>query len=261
MKDLYIIGAGGFGREVAWLVEKINRTKATWNLCGFIDDDASIHGKTEDGYRVLGGCDYLKELADEYWAVCAVGSPVVRKKIVEKISGYEGIHFAVLVDPDVEVSARTEVGEGTVICAGNMITVDIKIGRHNIINLGCTIGHDAVLEDYVTLYPSVNVSGMVHVGHTTELGTGAQIIQGLAVGENTVIGAGTVVVKDIPSNVTAVGSPAKVIKFHKEAVPRTARGYLNKKQPIPVADKQHRCVFYSIEESHICWDRIAFDGK
>lgn len=128
-----------------------------------------------------------------------------------------------MTDPDAKVSVRTEIGEGTIICAGNMITVDIKIGKHNIINLGCTIGHDAVLEDYVTLYPSVNVSGMVHVGHTSELGTGTQIIQGIAIGENTVIGAGTVVVKDIPSDVTAVGSPAKVIKFHKEIVPQIAR--------------------------------------
>lgn len=217
MKDLYIIGAGGFGREVAWLVEKINKTEKKWNLRGFIDDDAALHDTEEDGYQVLGGCDYLKQLKGEFWAVCAVGNPAIRKRIIERLADCGGIHFAVLTDPDVMVSVRTEVGEGTVICAGNMITVDIKIGRHNIINLGCTIGHDAVLEDYVTLYPGVNVSGMVHVGHTTELGTGAQVIQGLTIGKNTVIGAGSVVVKDMPGNVTAVGSPAKVIKYHKEA--------------------------------------------
>ena len=210
MKDLYIIGAGGFGREVAWLVERINEVNPIWNLKGFIDDKESLWGSVEGEYLVLGGCEYLNSLNNVY-AVCAVGSAKVRKIIIDKLKN-SNVKFATLVDPSALVSYRVEIGEGSIICAGTVITVDIKIGNHVIINLDCTIGHDDVIEDFVTIYPSVNVSGNVLIGECSELGTGMQIIQGKKVTPNTIIGAGAVVVKDCAESGTYVGSPAKRIK-------------------------------------------------
>lgn len=210
MKDLYIIGAGGFGREVAWLVERINEVNPTWNLKGFIDDNESLWGSVEGEYRVLGGCEYLKTLGEVY-AVCAIGFAKIRKAVVEKLDGSR-VKFATVIDPSVLMSKRVKVGEGTIICAGTIITVDIKIGNHVIINLDCTIGHDVDVEDFVSVYPSVNVSGNVLVGQCTELGTGAQIIQGKAIAANSIVGAGAVVVKNIEEPGTYVGSPAKKIK-------------------------------------------------
>lgn len=210
MKDLYIIGAGGFGREVAWLVERINEVNPIWNLKGFIDDKESLWGSVEGEYLVLGGCEYLNSLNNVY-AVCAVGSAKVRKIIIDKLKN-SNVKFATLVDPSALVSNRVEIGEGSIICAGTVITVDIKIGNHVIINLDCTIGHDDVIEDFVTIYPSVNVSGNVLIGECSELGTGMQIIQGKKVTPNTIIGAGAVVVKDCAESGTYVGSPAKRIK-------------------------------------------------
>lgn len=210
MKDLYIIGAGGFGREVAWLVERINEIEPTWNIKGFIDDNESRWGTKENDYVVLGGCDYLKTLGEVY-AVCAVGAAKVRKSVIEKIQE-SSIKFATLIDPSALISKRVEVGEGTIICANSILTVDIKIGKHVIINLDCTIGHDDIIDDFVTIYPSVNVSGNVHLGECSELGTGMQIIQGKTVAKNTIIGAGAVVVRDIEVSGTYVGSPAKKIK-------------------------------------------------
>lgn len=210
MKDLYIIGAGGFGRDVAWLVERINEIEPTWNIKGFIDDNESRWGTKENDYVVLGGCDYLKTLGEVY-AVCAIGAAKVRKSVIEKIQE-SSIKFATLIDPSVLISKRVEVGEGTIICANSILTVDIKIGKHVIINLDCTIGHDNIIDDFVTIYPSVNVSGNVHLGECSELGTGMQIIQGKTVAKNTIIGAGAVVVRDIEVSGTYVGSPAKKIK-------------------------------------------------
>ena len=210
MEDLYIIGAGGFGREVSWFVERINEVKPTWNLKGFIDDDESTWGLVRDGYTVLGGCDYLKKLGEVH-AVCAIASAKVRKIIVEKFADSR-VKFATLIDPTVFISKRVEIGEGTIICAGTIITVDIAIGNHVIINLDCTIGHDDTIHDFVTIYPSVNVSGNVDLGECSELGTGTQIIQGKSVAPNTIIGAGTVVVKSIEESGTYVGVPAKKIK-------------------------------------------------
>ena len=215
MKDLYIIGAGGFGREVAWIVERINKVKEEWKLKGFIDDNEAIHHTFEGGYEVFGGCDYLANLNDEAWVCCAVGNAIVREKIVRKLEDCHKLKWTTLIDPSVLLSERAEIGEGTIICAGTIITVDIRIGKHVIINLDCTIGHDDVIEDYVTIYPSVNVSGNVLVKKNAELGTGTQIIQGRKIGERTIVGAGSVVVKDLPDKCTAVGSPAKPIKYHE----------------------------------------------
>ena len=213
LKNLYIIGAGGFGREVAWLIERINKANPTWNLVGFVDDNQVTHGTYEGGYPVVGNCEWLKNKLEDVWVVCAVGSAKVRKKIIEKFEGCTNVKFATLVDPSVIMSNRVNIGEGSIICAGTIITVDVTIGKHVIINLDCTLGHDDRVADFVTIYPSVNVSGCVTIGECSELGTGMQIIQGKNIGNETIVGAGAVVVKDVPSKCTAVGSPAKVIKI------------------------------------------------
>lgn len=220
MKKIYIIGAGGFGREVAWLIERINENaetkgnEAEWQIAGFIDDNETIQGQQQDAYSVVGTCGDLMKMAEneEIYAVCAVGAAKTRKMIINKFIDSK-VKFATVIDPSVIISKRVEIGEGTIICAGNIITVDIKIGNHVIINLDCTLGHDDIIHDYVTIYPSVNVSGNVEVGECSEMGTGMQIIQGKNIGVQSIVGAGAVVVKDIPDKCTAVGSPAKPIKF------------------------------------------------
>lgn len=216
MKNLYIIGAGGFGREVAWLVERINRTEPVWKLQGFLDDNVKKHGLLEGSYPIIGGCDFLGNLEEDVWVVCAVGAATARERIVERLRQYKNIRYATLIDPSVLNSTSVRIGEGSIICAGTILTVDITIGKHVIINLDCTVGHDAQIEDFVTIYPSVNVSGCVIVGEKAELGTGAQIIQGKRIGRGTILGAGAVVTEEISSYCTAVGIPAKLIKSHEK---------------------------------------------
>ncbi len=213
MKDLIIFGASGFGREVAWAVERLNKAEPTWNLLGFMDDNDEIQNSLINGYKVLGKSSDVRHYPEAYF-VCAVGASRVRERIVNKLKSINpDIKFGTVIDPTVEMSNLVTVGEGTIICAHTIITVNIEIGSHVIINLDCTVGHDAILKDFVTLYPSVNVSGITNIGHAVELGTGMQIIQGKTVGDYSIVGAGAVVVKDIPEKCTAVGSPAKPIKF------------------------------------------------
>jgi sugar O-acyltransferase (sialic acid O-acetyltransferase NeuD family) len=216
-RKLYIIGVGGFGREVSWMVERINAHSLSWELAGFIDDDASLHGKKVRGYPILGGCGYFEHCREEVWVICAIGSANIRKQVVEKLRVYSNLRFATLIDPSALVCEENRIGEGTIICAKSMITVGISIGNHVIINLDCTVGHDDIIQDFVTLYPSVNVSGNVLIEEGAELGTGTQIIQGKKIGKETIVGAGAVVVRDLPGRCVAVGIPASPIKFLDES--------------------------------------------
>ena len=209
MKDLIIVGASGFGREVAWAVERINAKMPTWNLLGFIDDAEDIQERDINGYKVLGKTADAGKYKDAYFVV-AVGASKVREKIVGNLkSANPNVKFGTVIDPTVEISDLVTIGEGTIICAHSIITVNISIGSHTIINLDCTVGHDAVLQDFVTLYPSVNISGLTDIGHAVELGTGVQIIQGKTIVPNTIVGAGAVVIKDITESGTYVGVPAR----------------------------------------------------
>lgn len=212
MKDLIIIGAGGFGREVAWLVERINRVSPTWRLLGFLDDTPELQGKALHGYPVLGKTEALPLYNTAYF-VCAIGSSRARKSVIDRLSPLSP-RFATLIDPSVILSDRVEIGEGSLICAGSVLTVDISIGRHCVVSVGSTLGHDAVLRDFVTLYPAVNISGKTLIGLGAELGTGTQMIQGKTIGQGSIVGAGSVIIRDIPENCTAVGVPAKPIKTH-----------------------------------------------
>lgn len=213
MKDIVIIGSGGFGREVAWLIEDINKVNREWNIIGFVDDNEKIKGTKINGYEVIGNVEWLKN--QELNVVNAIGDPIVKKKVMTRLEE-SGNTYPVLIHPSVIYSDKTCFGEGSIICAGNIITVNIEIGKHVIINLDCTIGHDALLGDYTTVLPSVNISGFAKIGQCASIGTGSAIIQCITVGKNTVVGAGSVVVKDLPANCTAVGAPAKPIKFNIE---------------------------------------------
>ena len=134
----------------------------------------------------------------------------------EKCSKYNIIP-ATLVHPSVLMNKKNVcIGEGSIVCASNILTVNINVGKHTLINLDCTIGHDVIIEDYVTIYPSVNISGNCKVALCSELGTGTHIIQGKNIGKGTIIGAGTVVIRDIGDNCVAVGNPARVIKVMED---------------------------------------------
>ena len=213
-KDLVIIGAGGFGREASLLVEEINKAehyKAKWNLLGFIDDDYCKRGVKLRGYPVLGGFADLSELSAGVSAICVVGEPAYKKKMVEQVKN-RGLHFANLIHPEVELSADVSIGEGVLINKGCLLTTNIIIGNHVSINPGCGIGHDAVIGDYTTLMWRVNISGAVQIDEGCMIGSGTTILQGRSIGESVLIGAGAVVINDLQAKVTVAGVPAKVIQ-------------------------------------------------
>lgn len=208
MKDIVIYGAGGFGREVQWLIERINLCKKEWNFIGYVDDGMP-KGELIDDYPIIGGCDYLLGYDKKLYVTVAIGCAETRKVVVGKLRKNQNLKFPNLKDPSVLTSSRYQCGMGNIICAGTILTVDYSIGDFNIINLDCTVGHDVEISSYVTVYPSVNISGNVTIESMTEIGTGANIIQGIHIGEAAIIGAGSVVVRNIGGHCTAMGVPCR----------------------------------------------------
>lgn len=215
MKKIVIFGSGGFAREVVHLIEDINERNKEWELIGFIDDNEDNHGKTLNGVKVLGGREWLKEYSEDIYLALGIGNPRVKKVIIEDLKKHIHIKFPNLIHPTVKFSQYNTIGEGNIICEGNILTCNIDISNFTIINLNCTIGHDVALRDFVTILPNASISGNVILNECVDFGTNATIIQGLTVGKNSIIGAGAVVVKDIPDSCTAVGMPAKPIKYHE----------------------------------------------
>jgi len=214
-KLVLIFGASGFGREVAWLLEDCKEAGKAYKLAGFIDDDPVKLGKNQNDIPVMSIAE-AEQLYPEAFVVSGVGDPSIRELVIKKISN-TGFNFASLIHPRTEYSKWVEIGEGTVICAGNILTTNIQIGKHVQINLDCTIGHDVIMNDYTTLSPGVHVSGWVHFGMRVYVGTGAVIINGteanpLTIGDDAVIGAGACVTKSVPAKETWVGVPAKMMK-------------------------------------------------
>lgn len=207
-----IYGTGGFAREVAWITDSFPPIKS--NLLGFVDDDPAKHGLVINSLPVLGGHDWLVSNSGSLGVFIAVGDPEARHRVATRIRKIEHLHFPSLVHPSVQMGPEVELGLGTIICAGSILTCNIQIAPFAIINLHCTVGHDARIGAFSTLAPGVHVSGQVSIGVGANLGTGASMIQGLTIGAHTVLGAGAVANRDIPPGTTAVGVPAKVIKSH-----------------------------------------------
>ena len=152
-----------------------------------------------------------KNDTDDIWFVCVVGKPSVRAGLV-KMMRSKKLRFASGIHPSAIMSQTSSIGEGTVVTAGNIITTNVSIGDHVIVNLACTIGHYSSIGPFCTINPGVNVSGDVTLEEGVLLGTNATILEKMSVGAYSIIGAGAMVNKSIPANVTAVGIPAKVLK-------------------------------------------------
>ena len=215
MKDIAIFGVGGFGREVLALIKDINKVEPTWNIVGFFDDGCE-KGVMVNGYPNLGKTEDLNKWEMPLNIAVSIGSPVIKKKILDKITN-PLVEYPTLIHPTVWIGDKdfVEIGKGCIICAGNMITTNIKIEDFVILNLECTVAHDTIIKNYAAFMPSVNISGEVVIGEGVYVGTGAKIINQLEIGDYTIVGAGAVVSKTLPSHCTAVGVPAKPIKFHE----------------------------------------------
>ena len=210
MKDIVILGSGGFAKEVAFLIEDINKIKKEWNLLGYIAPNVS----TKNGkYSVIGDDDWLIKQATPIYVAFGFGNPNLIEKLYKKLQSNKNLFFPNLIHPNVIGDwEKIEMGVGNIICASNTLTTDIKIGNFNVINLDCTIGHDTIIRNYNVINPSVNISGGVILNNNILIGTNATILQYHKIESNVIIGASPLVTKDIVESGVYVGVPVKKIR-------------------------------------------------
>lgn len=202
-KSVVIIGASGHGKVIADII-----VNSGDKVLGFLDDADDVQGKKIIGFSVLGKiADYDNYRDCEF--VIAIGNPYIREKISNElpVKWYTAIHPTAVIS-----SLDVEIGEGTVIMANAVVNPSARIGKHCIINTGAIVEHDNILEDYVHLSPNVTLAGIVKVGKSTHIGAGSCTKQVLNIASDCIIGAGSVIVKDITESGTYVGVPARKIK-------------------------------------------------
>lgn len=215
-KEIVLVGAGGCMREIVWQMQEMNKKEINWKILGYVDISVPEYGQRcmVGGIEIpyLGSDEYLLSKEEPTNVVICVGNPEVRKKIATKLKGNPKLHFPNVILGNTRVCEDVHIGSGCIISMDARISTNVKIGNFVFMNIGSVICHDGRIDDFVTLSPDVKLAGNVTVGRKSEIGMGAEVIQGVSIGENVTIGAGAVVVKNIESGKTAVGVPARQIK-------------------------------------------------
>lgn len=211
-----IIGAGGHGKELQSYLMDLQRLGEPISFLGFVDDNRPA-GQWNNS-QILGDLSQLKELMltepeEQYSYITAVGDNDVRRRLVSRIgSTLPQLKPWTLKHPASVIGHNNQIGEGTCLAPGSIVTTNASIGAHCILNVNASVSHDAVVGDFTNINPGAVVAGNVEVGTGAYIGAGATLIHKVKVGEWSVIGAGAVVINDIPPYSTAVGVPARVIK-------------------------------------------------
>jgi sugar O-acyltransferase (sialic acid O-acetyltransferase NeuD family) len=208
-----IIGAGGFAREVEWLIKDIQRERSMSEIseplefAGFLISDLSRRGEHDS--EVLGDFSWLRTNRVDALAI-GIGTPEVRLRLGAELKrDFPQIHWPALIHPSVMHDDSCAFGEGSIVCAGNILTVNVRVERLALINLNCTVGHEAVIGAGTVISPSCSISGGAKIGEGAFLGSGVVIGQYLSIGDRAVVGAAACVLKSVPPDISVYGVPAR----------------------------------------------------
>jgi sugar O-acyltransferase (sialic acid O-acetyltransferase NeuD family) len=215
--EVLIIGAGGHGKELLSYIRDLAAQGERVRVRGFVDENKSRGPFSAS--EILGGFDDLRSFLQQHTDtvfryITAVGDNQVRENFVEKIESLKMKSLTpwTLHHPRAIVGHNAEIGAGSCLAPGSIITTQVKMGKHCILNVNASISHDCVIGDFTNINPGAVICGNVRIGHGCYIGAGATIIDKVSIGEWTVVGAGAVVIDDLPDHVTAVGVPATIIK-------------------------------------------------
>lgn len=211
MKDIAIYGAGGFGREIACLINQINEIKPQWNMIGFFDDGVAAGTSNRYG-SVLGNYHTLNKYNKPLSIAIAIATPKYLKKISESITN-KNIEFPNIIAPNVNIfdTSAFTIGKGNLIFFGCRLSCDVSIGNYNLFNGAVSIGHDVKVGNYNVLQPSVRISGDSTLGNENFFGMQSIVLQGMKIGNKTRVAVGAVIMRNTKDDYLYMGNPARKI--------------------------------------------------
>jgi sugar O-acyltransferase (sialic acid O-acetyltransferase NeuD family) len=208
---LFIIGAGGFGREVFSIIEALESSGNVPHPTGFIDDNPSVADVERVGAlgsQVVGCVNDLVRRTDPFSAVLAIGSTSTRQTIAGLLA-HSPVSFPVVVHPDSTLERNVRLAEGVVVAAGCRLSTNIEVGKHVHLDQNAVVGHDCQLGNYCRLNPQTCVSGSVKIGRGALVGANATVLPGLNVGDEAIVGASSCVVTNVAPGIVVKGVPAR----------------------------------------------------
>lgn len=213
VEPLLLVAASGLAREVLAAV----RTHGMFDVAGFLDDSPALQGTTVDGVPVLGPIDAVTTEPDVQVLVCA-GRGSARERIVARLDalGVSPQRYPTFVHPSVEVPAGCEVGSGSIVLAGVVMTTAVALGEHVVVMPNVALTHDDVLQDFATVCAGVALGGGVVVGRAAYLGMGSSVRERTVVGAGATLGMGAVLLNDLPAGETWAGVPARPLRTSHE---------------------------------------------
>lgn len=213
MKNIAIYGAGGYGKEVACLINLINEVKREWNFIGFFDDGLPIGHQNEYGI-VIGGITELNNYPHNFSIVMAIAQPTTLKSVVKKFTN-PLIEFPNIIAPDILYldEGTVSMGHGNIIGFKSGISCNVRIGNFNRLNGNINLGHDVIIGSFNMFNPSTRISGEVSIGNCNFFGISSIVLQQKKIGNNTTIGANSVIIRNTKDNTTYIGNPAFEFKY------------------------------------------------
>jgi sugar O-acyltransferase (sialic acid O-acetyltransferase NeuD family) len=209
MKNLIIIGASGFGREVFFWAKQSPEYNRHWVIKGFLDNRKDILTGFNNYPSIINSVEDYEVIEDDVF-ICAVGDPFNKKKYSQLILDKGGI-FINLIHSSVIIQGNSVIGNGNIILANVCITCDVKIGNFVTIQNNCTFGHDVIIDDWCHINSYSFFGGYAHLHQSVTTHPHTVILPKISVGENSIIGAGSVVMRKVKPNITVFGAPAIAI--------------------------------------------------
>lgn len=213
-REIAIFGAGGLGREVACMIDRINSVSPTWTLIGFFDDNLPKETPVSHFGKILGGCKELQEWPKPLEVVICIGNPRILSAVVERFNN-KNLSFPNVISPDfvAEDKETFSIGHGNIIKSNCKVTTDVTIGNFNILNGSITMGHDVSIGDCNVFMPGVRVSGESTIGNRNLFGSMSFVKQCLKVGNDITLSPLSPLLSKPKDGKTYIGNPARVFKF------------------------------------------------
>lgn len=209
-KKIFIFSTGPGGRDILRLIYDINDKLPTWEVLGYVDIDPELIGQKIDGYLVYKHEDL--PVSKNYYGICGVMDPKLRRKIVRTEIKPKGYMLPTLIHPTTVKSSDFIAGPGSIIFSGVHISYNVKIGKCVLVSFNTELGHDLRVGEYASIMPSSTISGKCRIGESCIIGSGAIFHQGVKVGKESIIGIGTTIIKDIPDKTSVADFPRKIIR-------------------------------------------------